>query len=188
MSESLNKVNPIADIIRIAEFTGAPCSVFDHRIINSTQTYAAAGSQPIFSLSVSQNSALIVTAIDIKSLTDPADAPGNPASFNGDWRSSFDINPFGPFGGGAVGILTITDNGNLLFPAANDIGLINAGLFLVFQGGHNIVFSADPQQAAGAIVLVSRLNCYKCPQEVGTRLTKSSTRCLTVLPATVTVI
>ena len=188
MSESLNKVNPIADIIRIAEFTGSSCGVFDHRIINSTQTFPAAGSQPIFSLSVSQNSALIVTALDIKSLTDPAAAPGGGGGVNGDWRSTFDINPFGPFGGGAVGIIEITDNGNPLFPAANDIGLINAGIFLVFQGGHNVVISADPQQAAGTIVLVSRLNCYKCPQEVGTRLTKSSTRCLTVAPGTLTVL
>jgi len=188
MSESLNKVNPIADIIRLAEFTGGQCGDWDHRIVNSTQTYPAAGLQPIFSLSVSRDSAIVVTALDIKSLSDPADAPGNPASFNGDWRSTFDINPYGPFGGGAVGLVQITVNGNLIFPACNDIGLINAGIFLVFQGGHNVVISADPQQAAGTIVLVSRLNAYKTRQEVGTRLTKSSTILLTPAPGTVLVI
>jgi hypothetical protein len=184
MSESLNKVNPIADIIRLAEFTGGQCGDWDHRIVNSTQTYPAAGLQPIFSLTVSRDSAIVITALDIKSLSDPDAAPGGGGAGNGDWRSSFDINPFGPFGGGAVGLVQITVNGNLIFPACNDIGLINAGIFLVFQGGHNVVISADPQQAAGTIVLVSRINCYKTRQEVGTRLTKSSTILLNAVPAT----
>ena len=187
MSESLVHVNVIDDIIKLATFTGAPCDVFSHRIINSQQTYAAAGSQPIFSLSIAQESCLLVTAIDIKALFDPAAPPGGAG--NGDWRSSFDINPFGPFGGGSVGTVLITSNGvNVFAPGANDIGVINAGVLFVFQGGSNIVISADPQQAAGTIVLVSRLNAYTCPQEVGTKLTKSQSRLLTVLPGTLIVV
>lgn len=180
MSESLVHIGVVDEIIKLATFAEAPCSVFNHRIINSKQTFAAAGALPIFSLSIAQNSALIVTAIDVKALINPAAPPGGAG--NGDWRSTDDVNPFGPFGGGDVGIVTITDNGNQLWPAANDIGVVNAGVLFVFQGGHNIVVNVNPRQAAGTIVLVSRMNAYTCPQEVGTRLTKSSTRILTATP------
>lgn len=180
MSESLLQINVIDDIIKLATFTGADCSEFNHRIVNSKQTFAGAGPLPIFSLTIAPNSCLIVTGIDVKALINPAAPPGGAG--NGDWRSTDDINPFGPFGGGDVGVISITDNGNPLWPDANDIGVINTGILLVFQSGHNIVITADPQQAAGTIVLVSRLNAYSCRQEVGTRLTKSSSRILNATP------
>ena len=174
MSESLVKVDVAQQIQALALLSDSECQDFQHHIINSNVTIAAPAFTTIFALTIPANSAFIITAIDVKMLYDLADVV-----FTGtDFRSSFDFNPYGPLAVGAgVGSISIFSDNEPVFPAANDIGIINAGVIFVFQGGHTVTVFINPQQPAGkTLVAVSRINGYIVPEAIGSALKKKESR------------
>lgn len=181
MSENLIHINVAEEMAYLADYAGARCTDFQHQLINTRVDVTGPGAVTLFTLNSKvnpANGALIVTGLDIKTLYDPADIP----LADGDFRSSFDLNPFGPFAAGAaVSQISISDNGIQQFETAWDIGLINAGVILVFSGGHSITIDITANQPAGAALsFVARLNSYLVPQEVGTELKKKQTRIITL--------
>jgi hypothetical protein len=176
MSESLVKVDVAQQIQALALLAGdnAKCTDFQHHILNSNKTFAAPGFASVFTLTIPFNSAFIITAIDVKMLYDLADV-----TFTGaDFRSTFDLNPYGPLAVGAgVGSVSIFSDNEPVFPAANDIGIINAGLIFVFQGGHTVTVFLNPQQPAGkTLVAVTRIIGYLVPESIGSALKKKESR------------
>ena len=180
MSESLIQRDVAAEISNIAALANASCEGFAHRLYNSLVEFPDPATEAaIFDFDVPEQSALIITVIDIKTLYDTADA-----ALPGDFRSSFDLNPYGPFvAGGGVGQIRILINNEQYCAIANDIGIINAGILLVVDGGYNFKVMVNPSQPTGKdVVLVSRLNAYTVPQVAGTDLKKKQTQFLAGIP------
>jgi hypothetical protein len=175
MSENLIHVSVAQDIQALALLADAECSDFQHHILNSSSSYAGPGFVTIFTIVIPQNMSFIMTALDIKMLYDLEDTDLDFADF----RSTFDLNPYGPQFTGSVGagIIAINDNGQGIFNTANDIGVMNAGLILIFSGGHTITVFADPQQPVGkTLVSINRILGYLAPESIGVRLKKKETR------------
>lgn len=176
MSESLIHVNVAEEINYLAQLSGFGCAEFSHRIINSKTAFTAATAANVIDFTVPANMALIVTAIDIKTLYNTADA-----ALPGDFRSTDDLNPYGPYvGAGAVGVVTIVVNGSPYGQAAFDIGIINAGVMFVFLADEDLQINVNPNQPVGKnLTLVTRVNAYLVRQEVATELKKNSTQIIT---------
>lgn len=180
MSEGLIHIDVAEQISYLSDIAGAKCTDFIHQIINSKVAFTAPTEANVFRLTIPENQALIITGIDIKALYDTADA----ALDGGDFRSSFDLNPYGPYvGAGAVGTVRILIGGSQYGATAFDIGVINAGIILVVLANQTFELAVNPQTPAGKnVTLVSRMNVYLVPQEVGTEVTKSATQFLTNTP------
>lgn len=183
MSESLIHIDIAQQINYLAQMAGAKCSDFQHQIINSKVAFTAPTEANIFNVAVNANQALIITAIDVKTLYDVSDAPLN----TGDFRSSFDLNPYGPYtGAGAVGqirLLGIVATNQQYGATAFDIGVINAGVIFVVLANQTLLVKANPNQPVGKnLTLVSRMNCYLVPQVVGVEIKKKETQIITNTP------
>lgn len=180
MSESLVHIDVAEQINYLAQMSGFGCQDFQHQIYNSKVAFAGPGELNIFNFQVNENMALIITAIDTKVLYDTSDSVALP----GDFRSSFDFNPYGPYVGiGAVGTIRIFVDGQQYGQTAFDIGIINAGVIFVVLSKRTIQVAINPLQPAGKnITLVSRLNAYLVPQAVGTELKKNETQIITNTP------
>ncbi len=175
MSENLIHVPVAAEIQALALLAEANCSDFQHHILNSASSYVGPGFVTIFTILVPENMAFIMTALDIKMLYDLEDTDIDFADF----RSTFDLNPYGPqfTGSAGAGIIAIDDNGVPIFNTANDIGVMNAPLLLIFSGGHTITVFANPQQPVGkTLVSINRILGYLVPQSIGVALKKKETR------------
>lgn len=180
MSENLIHVNVAEEISFLADMAGAKCSDFQHQIVNSKVAYTAPTEANVFSLTVPENFALVITALDIKTLYNTADA----ALVNGDYRSTDDLNPYGPYvGAGAVGTVRWLIGGQQYGATTFDIGSINAGLIIVVLASQTLQIAVNPLQPAGKnLTLVSRLNVYLVPQEVGTEIKKGETQFIVNVP------
>jgi hypothetical protein len=183
MSESLIHDSVANQVQALALLAGADCESFQHQVIDSKVAFAGPGEQNIFNLSVAANTALVITSLDIKVLYDTADA-----ALDGDFRSSFDLNPYGPYvGAGAVGTIRFLVNadsappGQQVFATAYDIGVMNQGILFVFRGEKTLQVKVNPLQPAGKnITLVSRLNTFiVVPEASAVDLEKKATRIVT---------
>lgn len=182
MSESVIHDSVARQIMDLASLAEASCDSFQHQIIDSKVNFAGPGAQSIFNLMVADNTALVITSLEIKVLYDTADA----LLIGGDFRSTDDLNPYGPYVGvGAVGTINFLLNGSEpLFATAFDFGVINQGILFVIGGGKSLVISVNPFQPAGKnITLVSRLNTFIVVPEVAATesLSKKQTRIVTAL-------
>lgn len=180
MSESVIHESVPQQIMALATLADTDCGNFQHQVINSKVNFAGPGAQSIFNLQVADNTALVITSLEIKVLYDTADA----LLIGGDFRSTNDLNPYGPFVGvGAVGTIDFLLNGSeKLFATAFDFGVINQGVLFVISGGNSIVISVNPfQPAAKNITLVSRLTTFIVVPEsaVTETLKKKQTRIVT---------
>jgi hypothetical protein len=181
MSESLLKESVANQLASLATLAGANCSDFQHQVIDSSILFAGPGEQQLIAFTVADNSGVIVTSIDIKTLFDTTDATlGSGAA---DWRSTDDLNPYGPFavGSGGVGTIRITIAGENQFATAWDIGLINNGILFSYTDVDSpVVLLANPNQPAGKnLQLVTRMNTFIVPGEVATLVKKNQTRIVT---------
>jgi len=180
MSESVIHRDVAAEISNIAQLANTSCEGFAHRLYNSRVDFPDPATEAtIFDFDVPEQSALIITALEIKVLYDTADT-----DLTGDFRSTFDLNPYGPYvTGGDVGQIRILINDEQYCAIANDFGVMNAGLLLVIDGGYNFKISVNPFQPSGKdVTLVSRLNAYTVPQAAGTDLKKKQTQILAGIP------
>ena len=179
MSENLIHIDVAQQISYLSDMAGAKCSDFQHQLYNSKVAFTAPTEATIFSIQVQENFALIITALDIKTLYDTADA-----ALPGDFRSSFDLNPYGPYvGAGAVGTVRLLVDGQQYGAVIFDIGVINAGVVLVVLGGRILTVLVNPLQPVGKnLTLVSRLNAYLVPQTVGTEIKKNETQLIVDIP------
>lgn len=178
MSENLIHVSVAQEIEALAQLADAQCSDFQHEILNSASSYAGPGNVTIFTIIIPENAAFIMTALDIEMVPLISD----PIFDGGDYRSTADLNPFGPqfAGSGGSGVIVINDNGQGVFAVANGMGVINTPLLLVFGGGHTITVLVNPQQpAAKTLTSVNRITGYLVPQEIGNELKKKESRILT---------
>ncbi len=183
MSENLIHVSVAQEIQALAELADAQCSDFQHEILNSSSSYPGPGAVTIFTIVVPQNGAFIMTGLDIEMVPLISDA----AFVGGDYRSTNDLNPFGPqfAGSGGSGTIVIKDNGEGIFTVANAMGVINAPLLFVFSGGHTITILVNPQQpAAKTLTSVNRITGYLVPESIGTELKKKESRINTGVGAT----
>lgn len=175
MSENLIHVSVAQEIQALALLAEAECFDFQHHVLNSSSSFTGAGGfVTIFTIIVPSNSAFIMTSLDIKMLYATEDA-----ALVGDFRSTFDLNPYGPLftGSAGSGIIAIQDNGQQIFNTANDIGVMNVPLILVFTGGHTITIFANPQQPAGkTLVSINRVTGYLVPESIGSTLKKKESR------------
>ena len=175
MSENLIHVPVATEIKDLALLGDADCNDFQHHILNSAASYVGPGFVTIFTILIPDNMAFIMTALDIKMLYDLEDTD---IDF-GDFRSTFDLNPYGPQFTGSVGagIISMTDNAEPIFNTCSDIGVMNACLLFIFSGGHTIRVFADPQQPVGkTLVSINRILGYLVPQSIGSSLKKKETR------------
>lgn len=153
---------------------GVSCDDFQHRRLNSSVAFLGPGSQTLLQFQPPQGMAFIITKIDIKTLYDITDAP----FVGADFRSTDDINPYGPLfaGSGGVGIIQAFQNNQQIFAPAFDLGVINTPLLFVVLSQIQFVLKADPQQPVGKnLVLVTGMTGYLVPAFVGTALKKKST-------------
>jgi len=179
MSESLIHQSVAAQIQELALLADSPCENFQHQVIDSKVNFAGPGEQNIFNLVIAANTALVITSLEIKVLYDTTDV----ALLGGDFRSTDDLNPYGPYvGAGAVGTIRFLINGTEQpFATAFDFGVINQGVLFVFRGDRTLVVKVNPFQPAGkAVTLVSRLNTFiVVPESSATDLEKKATRIVT---------
>lgn len=178
MSESLIHESVANQIQALALLGDAPCEAFQHQVINSKVAFAGPGEQNIFNLAIAANTALVITGLEIKVLYNTADA-----ALPGDFRSTDDLNPYGPYvGAGAVGTIRFLINGSEQpFATAYDLGVINQNVLFVVRGDRTFVVKVDPLQPAGkALTLVSRLTTYiVVPESNAVDLEKKATRIVT---------
>lgn len=162
----------------LALLGGADCESFQHQVINSKVAFTGPGEQSIFNLSIAANTALVITGLEIKVLYDIADA-----AFVGDFRSTDDLNPYGPYvGAGAVGTIRFLINGSEEpFATAYDLGVINQNVLFVIRGDKTFVVKVNPFQPAGKnLTLVSRMTTYiVVPEAAAVDLEKKATRIVT---------
>lgn len=179
MSENLIHNSVAAEISKLSELANSSCEGFAHRLYNSRVDFAGPGEQNIFNFQVPANSALIITAIDIKVLYDIADA-----ALVGDFRSTFDLNPYGPYSGiGDVGQIRLLVDNQQYGATANDIGVINHGILLVIESERTLTVKVDPfQPAAKNLTLVSVLEAFTVPEAAGIDLKKKQTQILAGIP------
>lgn len=180
MSENLLHINVAEEISYLADIAGAKCSDFQHQLINSKVAFTSATEAAIFNLVVPENFALIVTGIDSKVLFDTTDT-----DLVGDFRSTFDFNPYGPYAGAgaAVGMIRLLIGGKQYGQTAFDIGMINAGVILVVLASETFQVLVNPFTPTGKdVTLVSRMNVYLVPQLVGTEVKKNETQFITNTP------
>jgi len=181
MSENLIH-GPVAQAISaLAELAGTDCEEFAHRIYNSKVAFTAPTEATVVQIEVPQNSALIITAIDMKVLYNTADA-----ALPGDFRSTFDLNPYGPYvGAGAVGQIRVLINNQQYCATAFDIGVINADILLVIDGDSDKLFTVkvNPLQPVGKnLTIVSRVIAFTVPQGSTEKLKKKQTQFLAATP------
>jgi len=181
MSESLIKQSVPGQLRELAEIAEHSCGeVICHQILNTKFAYVGPSNQTLFNYQVPDNLAYVILGIDIKTLYDETSG-----DFTGDFRSTDDINPFGPYfaGSGGVGQITILDNNQALpgGSVANDIGVINVGIMIVIQSGHTFGLQVNPNiPAAKKVTLVCRTFGYLTTSAFGTSLEKKTTRILTL--------
>jgi hypothetical protein len=178
MSESVIHESVPNQIQALALLADAPCENFQHQVIDSKVAFVGPGEQNIFNLSIAANTALVITSLEIKVLYDTSDA-----ALPSDFRSTFDLNPYGPYiGAGAVGTVRFLINGSeQIFATAFDFGVINQGVLFVIRGDKTLVIKVNPfQPAAKNITLVSRLNTFiVVPEASAVDLEKKATRIVT---------
>lgn len=179
MSESLIKQSVAQEISELASLAETDCAAFAHRIYNAKVAFAGPGNNPILSIAAPDSSAVLITGIDVKTLYDIADA-----ALVGDFRSSFDLNPYGPYSlAAAVGVIQIFINDKQYCADMFDIGLINAKILLVIDGGQTLVVKANPHQPAGKnLTLVTRAIGYTVPQTAADFLKKKQTQFIAATP------
>ena len=178
MSESLIHESVANQIQALALLADAPCEGFQHQVINSKVAFAGPGEQNIFNLSIAANTALVITALEIKVLYDTADV-----ALDGDFRSTDDLNPYGPYiGVGAVGTVRFLINGTEQpFATAYDLGVINQNVLFVIRGDKTLEVKVNPfQPAAKNLTLVSRMTTFiVVPESNAVDLEKKATRIVT---------
>ena len=179
MSESLSHIRIAEEIINLADLSGAQCSDFQHQIVNSKTAFTSATEANLITYTVPANFAFIMTEVEIKVLYNTADA----ALVNGDYRSTFDFNPFGPYVGvGAVGTVRfLVDDQQYGASPAYDFAITGHGVILVVLSGRVLKIAANPQTPVGEnVTLVTMVNAYLVPQVVGEQLKKNETQIITV--------
>jgi len=180
MSESLLQF-PVPQLqCALADLSGQEKEAFRHCILSAQQTATVGGVDSIWLFRPKQDSCLIVLGIDIKTLQDPAAAQFSTAGLaSNDWRSSFDLNPFGPWiAGSQVALVQITVNGVGIFPQAVDIGVINAGVLFVFNHNMDVSINVQGNLPAGAdiewvirvIGFTAPIDVYKCLKKFQTQI------------------
>jgi hypothetical protein len=179
MSENLIHYSVPQEINYLAQLAGDQfsCDDFQHYILDSKVAFTAPTEATVISFQIQANLAFIITGVDIKTLYDTADAALN----TGDFRSTFDLNPYGPYvGAGAVGSIRFTVDNEQPFATAYDIGVINAGVLFVFSGLKTLRILVNPFQPVGKnLTLVTRVNGYIAPDSVVDSLKKKETRIIT---------
>lgn len=176
MSEALIHRNVAQEIADLAALANANCEGFAHQLYNSRTAFTAATATNVISFTAAENSAILITGIDIKTLYNTADA-----ALPGDFRSTFDVNPYGPYvAAGAVGTIRVLINNQQYCATVFDIGIINAGILLVIDSGKTFSLEVNPNQPAGKnLTLVTRVNAYTVPQTVAHDLKKKQTQFIT---------
>jgi hypothetical protein len=179
MSESLIHDSVAHQIQSLALLADSPCESFQHQVIDSKVAFAGPGEQNIFNLAIAANTALVITSLEIKVLYDTADV----ALLGGDFRSTDDLNPYGPYvGAGAVGTIRfLVNTSEQIFATAYDFGVINQGVLFVIRGDKTFQVKVNPFQPVGKnITLVSRLNTFiVVPESSAVDLEKKATRIVT---------
>src|SRR5882724_5438005 len=139
MSESLVHIDVAEQINFLADMAGAHCYDFQHQIINSKTAFTSATDAQVIIYTVPTNFTFIVTFIYIKTLYNTADA-----ALPSDFRSSFDLNPYGPYvGAGDVGqVRLVVDGQQYGASPAYDIGVINRGVLFVILSNRVMQFFA----------------------------------------------
>ena len=176
MSESLIHYDVASQISAIAALADTNCEGFAHRIYNQRTAFTAATEADIITILVPANSALIIVGIEVKTLYDTSDA----ALVGGDFRSTFDLNPYGPYiGAGAVGQFRIFIAGQQYCATMFDFALLGAGILLVVDSEKTFVLKANPNQPVGKnLTLVTRAQSYTVPQAAASELKKKETQFL----------
>lgn len=186
MSESLIHQSVAAQIQELALLAGSPCESFQHQVINSKVAFTAPTEASIFTIAIPANTALVITSLEILTLYNTADA-----ALPGDYRSTDNLNPYGPYvGAGAVGTVRFLINatgappGEQIFATAFDFGVINQGILFVIRGDKTLEIKVNPFQPAGKnLTLVSRLNTFiVVPESAAVDLEKKATRIVTNVP------
>lgn len=180
MSENIGHESVAEQIMGLATLGETSCDNFQHQLIGSKVNFAGPGAQSIFNIMVAENTALVITGLDIKVLYDTSDA----ALAGGDFRSTDDLNPYGPYVGiGAVGMIDFLLNGSeKLFATAFDFSVINRPILFVISGGKSLVISVNPlQPLAKNITLVSTLTTFIVVPEIAAteHLSKKNSRIVT---------
>jgi len=177
MSENLIHHSIPAEMAALATLAGGSCDdIVAPQILDSKTAYAGPSTQNVINYTVPENLSYVILAIDIKTLYDTSDA-----ALPSDFRSTDDLNPYGPYiGAGAVGTIDLLDNDTAQFAPAFDIGVINAPVLFVIQGGHVLKIAVAPNQPAGKnLTLVTRVFGYLVIQQFGTELQKKTIRIIT---------
>ena len=180
MSESLIKRSVAQQISDLAALAGVDCEDFAHRVYNSKVEFPSpATNTPILSIPAGNGAAIIITGIDIKTLYNTADA-----ALPGDFRSTDDLNPYGPFvTDGGVGVIQILINGQQYCADMFDIGLINCEIILIVEAEKTLVVKANPHQPTGKdLTLVCRAIGFTVPQAAVETLKKKQTQFIDATP------
>jgi hypothetical protein len=176
MSESIGHASVAAQILELAQLTGYPCEEFQHEVIGSRVTFAGSSTQDLINVSVVEHGGLVITRIDIKTLFDTTDA-----LLDGDFRSTDDFNPYGPFAAAIVapgiGQIIMSFDGVNQFSLANDFTLINRAILFGANSSQTVKITATTNQPAGKnLMLVTAVNCFTCRDVVISTIQKKTTQ------------
>lgn len=181
MSESLIHQSVAAQIQELALLADSPCENFQHQVVNSKVAFTGPTEASIFNLTIPANTALVITSLEILTLYNTADV-----ALPGDFRSTDNLNPYGPYvGAGAVGTIRfLVNTSEQIFATAFDFGVINQGVLFVVRGDKSFQVKVNPFQPVGKnLTLVSRLNTFiVVPESAAVDLEKKATRIVTNVP------
>jgi hypothetical protein len=177
MSQGFITYGVASQINAIATLGGSVnCEGFAHRIYGSSVAFSGPGEQNVAQITVPENSGLIIVGVEMKVLYDTADTD---LDF-GDFRSTFDLNPYGPYVGiGAVGQIRIIIGGQQYCATMFDFSLLGTPILLIVESEKDFILAVDPLQPAGKdITLVTKIHSYTVPATVASELKKKETQFL----------
>lgn len=182
---SLVHVDVAGQILNLSRLAGVDPRDFQHSLFLHKETIFS-GTDAGFSTSeqIPAHSGLIITAIDIKSVPTPEDTDLGGAA-GPDWRSVFDVNPFGPFGTSTSSNVRFLVDGLDIFPVGAataaiipDIGLINGGLLIPIVG-QSWAIVVEGTMLDKNLELTMRMTRYHCSQQTARKLQRFGTRIVT---------
>lgn len=174
----------LASLASALSDTPIGCHEFQHQLIDSNIAIVGSGLNNLYDFKTITDSALIITGLDIKVLFDITDTTFSGTAGNSvpDYRSTFDLNPYGPYaaGSGGVGQIIMSVDSDVQFALAWDV-VINHQVLFVVGGGKTVLIQVNAQLPAGKkVTLVPCLIAFTCREAIATLLKKNTTQIITV--------
>lgn len=173
--EEIQGLLRLADQLRTGDPRKRPflASDFHHQVGGPAPTLLA-GTQDLWDTSIPAHSAILLTAINLKVVTDFTDVQlaGN------DWRSMTDIHPFSATSNATLQLLV---GGVPKFPPATDLLVINRCVLFVMLGQQWTLRVVSTTPAPKTVVGTLALNYYVVPDYIGHTLAQAETTIVTTV-------